>query len=47
LKGNFPDFAEVVNKLGKSVEKYFDTAVGFEEKEESNNEGNFYLRLID
>jgi hypothetical protein len=46
LKGNFPDFAGAWNKLQKSVKKYFDTDVVFEEKEESNNEGNFYLRLI-
>lgn len=46
--GNFPDLAGAVNKLQesvKSIEKNFDTALGFEEKGESSNEGNFYLRF--
>jgi hypothetical protein len=48
--GNFPDLAGAVNKLQesvKSIEKNFDTALGFEEKGESgesSNEGNFYFR---
>ncbi|XP_015933439.1 golgin candidate 5 isoform X1 [Arachis duranensis] len=42
--GNFPDLdlAGAVNKLQesvKSIEKNFDTALGFEEKSESSNEG--------
>lgn len=42
--GNFPDLAGAVNKLQESVkniEKNFDSALGFEEKEkaESGNEG--------
>jgi len=50
--GNFPDLAGAVNKLQesvKSIEKNFDTALGFEEKdgESSNNEqGNFYFRFL-
>ncbi|XP_045805181.1 golgin candidate 5 isoform X2 [Trifolium pratense] len=38
--GNFPDLAGAVNKLQesvKSIEKNFDTALGFEEKGESSN----------
>lgn len=41
--GNFPDLAGAVNKLQESVkniEKNFDSALGFEEKGESSNEGN-------
>ncbi|XP_030525334.1 golgin candidate 5 [Rhodamnia argentea] len=40
--GNFPDLAGAVNKLSESVkniEKNFDSALGFEEKSESSNEG--------
>lgn len=47
--GNFPDIAGAVNKLQESVkniEKNFDTALGFEEKDkeraESSNEGTSY-----
>ncbi|GAU10985.1 hypothetical protein TSUD_112780 [Trifolium subterraneum] len=39
--GNFPDLAGAVNKLQesvKSIEKNFDTALGFEEKGESSND---------
>ncbi|XP_027340287.1 golgin candidate 5 isoform X2 [Abrus precatorius] len=39
--GNFPDLAGAVNKLQesvKSIEKNFDSALGFEEKSESSNE---------
>lgn len=50
--GNFPDLAGAVNKLQESVkniEKNFDTALGFEEKDkekaESSNEGTFLLLL--
>ena len=42
--GNFPDLAGAVNKLQESVkniEKNFDTALGFEEKSESSNEGKW------
>ncbi|XP_004486753.1 golgin candidate 5 [Cicer arietinum] len=41
--GNFPDLAGAVNKLQesvKSIEKNFDTALGFEEKGESSNEAS-------
>lgn len=44
--GNFPDLAGAVNKLSESVkniEKNFDSALGFEEKSESSNEGIRYL----
>ncbi|KAK3426639.1 hypothetical protein EUGRSUZ_F03041 [Eucalyptus grandis] len=40
--GNFPDLAGAVNKLSESVkniEKNFDSALGYEEKSESSNEG--------
>jgi len=40
--GNFPDLAGAVNKLQESVkniEKNFDSALGFEEKAESSDEG--------
>ncbi|OIW03809.1 hypothetical protein TanjilG_30085 [Lupinus angustifolius] len=41
--GNFPDLAGAVNKLQesvKSIEKNFDTALGFEEKSESSGEAS-------
>ena len=51
--GNFPDIAGAVNKLQESVkniEKNFDTALGFEEKEkekaDSSNEGTSYCYYI-
>ncbi|XP_028789680.1 golgin candidate 5-like [Neltuma alba] len=45
--GNFPDLAGAVNKLQESVkniEKNFDSALGFEGKSESSNEGNYIVQ---
>ena len=47
--GTFPDLAGAVNKLQESVKNIeinFDSALGFEEKSESSNEGNYIVQFL-